>query len=41
MTLPLPVGAPLGQYTWLSALAAPGTLNLLTPIRVSTFTVVP
>lgn len=41
LRLPLPAGAPLGQYTWLSALAAPGTLNLLTPIRVSTFTVVP
>ncbi|MFN7980053.1 MAG: IPT/TIG domain-containing protein [Vicinamibacterales bacterium] len=41
LSLPLPAGAPLGQYTWLSALAAPGTLNLLTPIRVSTFTVVP
>lgn len=41
LALPLPAGAPLGQYTWLSALAAPGTLNLLTPIRVSTFTVVP
>lgn len=41
LRLPLPAGAPLGPYTWLSALAAPGTLNLLTPIRVSTFTVVP
>lgn len=41
LALPLPAGAPLGQYTWLSALAAPGTLNLLTPIRVSTFAVVP
>lgn len=41
LRLPLPAGAPLGQYTWLSALAAPGTLNLLTPIRVSTFSVVP
>lgn len=41
LSLPLPAGAPLGQYTWLSALAVPGTLNLLTPIRVTTFSVVP
>lgn len=41
LRLPLPPGAAVGRYQWLSALAAPGTLNLLTPIRVSTFDVVP
>lgn len=41
LRLPLPAGAAPGRYQWLSALAAPGTLNLLTPIRVSTFDVVP
>ena len=41
LRLPLPPGAALGRYQWLSALAAPGTLNLLTPIRVTTFDVVP
>ena len=41
LRLPLPAGAAPGQYTWLSALAVPGTLNLLTPITSSTFTVVP
>jgi hypothetical protein len=41
LRLPLPAGAALGRYQWLSALASPGTLNLLTPIRVTTFDVVP
>lgn len=41
LRLPLPPGAALGRYQWLSALAVPGTLNLLTPIRVTTFDVVP
>lgn len=41
LRLPLPAGAAPGQYTWLSALAVPGTLNLLTPIHGTTFTVVP
>ena len=41
LRLPLPPGAALGRYQWLSALAAPGTMNLLTPIRVTTFDVVP
>lgn len=41
LRLPLPPGAALGRYQWLSALAAPGTLTLLTPIRVTTFDVVP
>ena len=41
LRLPLPAGAAPGQYTWLSALAVPGTLNLLTPIHSTTFTVVP
>ena len=41
LRLPLPPGAALGRYQWLSALAAPGTLNLITPIRVTAFDVVP
>ena len=41
LRLPLPAGAAPGQYTWLSALAVPGTLSLLTPIHSTTFTVVP
>lgn len=41
LRLPLPPGAAVGRYQWLSALAAPGTLNLLTPIRVTTFDVMP
>lgn len=41
LRLPLPAGTPTGRYTWLSALALPGTLQLLTPIRVTTFDVVP
>lgn len=41
LRLPLPAGTPPGRYAWLSALALPGTLNLVTPIRVTTFDVVP
>jgi IPT/TIG domain len=37
----LPPGVPMGRYQWLSALAVPGTLNLLTPIRVTPFDIVP
>jgi len=35
----IPRGAPAGRYTWLSALTAAGTLNLLTPISESVFTI--
>ncbi len=38
---PLPGGVPLGTYRWLTALAVPGTAQLLTPIRTTTFTVTP
>lgn len=41
LRVPLPPGVALGRYQWLSALAVPGTLDLLTPIRVTTFDVVP
>lgn len=41
LRLPLPPGAAPGRYQWLSALAVPGTLNLITPIRVTAFDVVP
>jgi hypothetical protein len=41
LRVPLPPGVPLGRYQWLSALTAPGTLGLLTPIRVTPFDVVP
>lgn len=37
----IPRGAPAGRYTWLSALTAAGTLNLLTPIATSVFTITP
>lgn len=37
----VPPGLAAGSYQWLSALAQPGTLNLLTPIRVTPFDVVP
>ena len=39
--LVIPRGAPAGRYTWLSALTATGTLNLLTPISESVFTIKP
>jgi len=39
--LVIPRGAPAGRYTWLSALTAAGTLNLLTPISESVFTITP
>jgi hypothetical protein len=39
--LPIPRGAPAGRYTWLSALTAAGTLNLLTPISTSVFAITP
>lgn len=35
----IPPGTPAGTYAWLSALASPGTLNLLTPITETTFTI--
>ncbi|MEZ5419310.1 MAG: hypothetical protein R2708_18500 [Vicinamibacterales bacterium] len=41
LRLPLPPGTPPGRYTWLSALALPGTLNLVTPIRTTSFDVMP
>lgn len=37
----IPRGTPPGRYTWLSALTAAGTLNLLTPIAESVFTITP
>jgi hypothetical protein len=37
----IPRGAPPGDYAWLSALAAHGTLNLVTPIAETSFTIVP
>lgn len=37
----LPGGTPPGVYTWLSALTAPGTLNLLTPLASTAFTIAP
>ncbi len=37
----VPAGTPPGTYRWLSALAAPDTLNLLTPIHTTVFDVVP
>ena len=37
----IPHGTPPGRYTWLSALTAAGTLNLLTPLAESVFTVTP
>jgi hypothetical protein len=37
----IPRGAPAGRYTWLSALTEAGTLNLLTPISTSVFTITP
>jgi hypothetical protein len=37
----VPRGTPPGRYTWLSALTATGTLNLLTPIAESVFTITP
>jgi hypothetical protein len=41
LRVPLPPGVAVGRYQWLSALAVPGTLDLLTPIRVTPFDVVP
>lgn len=38
---PMPMGVPPGAYQWLTALAAPGTAQLLTPIRATPFAVVP
>ncbi len=38
---PLPAGTPVGTYQWLTALAAPGTLQLLTPVRSQGFAVIP
>jgi hypothetical protein len=39
LQLVIPRGAPAGRYTWLSALTQAGTLNLLTPISESVFTI--
>jgi hypothetical protein len=39
--LPIPPGAPAGRYTWLSALTESGTLNLMTPISETVFTITP
>jgi hypothetical protein len=38
---PLPAGVPTGIYQWLTALAVPGTAQLLTPVRSQTFAVTP
>jgi hypothetical protein len=40
-TLMVPAGAPPGTYQWLSAITEPGTLNLLTAIDSTVFTVMP
>jgi hypothetical protein len=37
----VPAGVPPGRYTWLSALTATGTLNLLAPIAETVFTITP
>jgi hypothetical protein len=39
--LVVPPGVPPGQYAWLSALTTPSTLNLLTPITETPFTITP
>jgi hypothetical protein len=39
--LAVPSGVPTGTYTWLSALTAPGTLNLVSDISARRFTIVP
>ncbi|MEZ5289614.1 MAG: IPT/TIG domain-containing protein [Vicinamibacterales bacterium] len=38
---PLPPGVAPGRYQWLTALTAPGTLSLLSPIRAVAFDVLP
>lgn len=37
----VPVGTPPGSYAWLSAVTSPGTLNLLSAIAETPFTIVP
>jgi hypothetical protein len=37
----LPAGTPPGGYTWLSAMTGPGTLDLLTPLASTAFTITP
>lgn len=39
--LPLPSGLAFGRYVWNAALAAPNTLQLLTPVRTFAFDLVP
>jgi hypothetical protein len=39
--LQIPPGVPVGPYRWLSALAQPGTLNLITPISEARFSIAP
>ena len=39
--LQIPPGVPVGPYRWLSALAQPGTLNLVTPIAEKRFSIAP
>jgi hypothetical protein len=39
--LQIPPGVPVGPYRWLSALAQPGTLNLVTPISEARFSIAP
>jgi len=39
LQLVIPPGAPPGTYTWLSALTSAGTLNLMTPITETSFTI--
>jgi hypothetical protein len=40
-SLPFPASAPPGQYVFYSALAMPGTLNLVTPIATTVVTFAP
>jgi hypothetical protein len=37
----VPAGVPPGAYQWLTALAVPGTLQLMTPVHATPFTVAP
>jgi len=37
----IPVGTPPGAYQWLSAMVLPGTLTLLTPIDITSFSILP
>jgi len=37
----IPAGTPIGDYAWLTAAAAPGTLALITPLASTPFSIVP